>query len=98
MIPIGAMLALIGSSLVLLAAIGLVRLPDALARSHALAKAATLGIVFLLLPLGLATDRENASLELLVAVVFQFLTIPVASHLIARMVWRDRVPEDPPKP
>ena len=45
---IGELLALLGATLVLLSAIGVVRFADVLARLHALAKASTLGILLLL--------------------------------------------------
>ena len=45
----GELLALIGSIFVLLAAIGVVRFDDVLARMHALSKASTLGVLLMLL-------------------------------------------------
>ncbi len=44
----GEVLALLGAILVLLAAVGVVRFGDALARMHALAKASTLGVLLIL--------------------------------------------------
>ena len=45
---IGELLALIGSILILLSALGVIRFADVLARLHALAKASTLGLLLVL--------------------------------------------------
>ena len=46
---IGEFLALAGATFVFLAAIGVVRFPDALSRMHALSKASTLGVLLILI-------------------------------------------------
>ena len=81
-----AALGLGGALVILISMVGLVRLPDALCRAHALGKGMTLGISMLLLSLWLSLGTELAGLKVLAAVFFQFLTIPVASHLLARVV------------
>lgn len=80
-----AAMALGGALAVLVSMIGLVRLPDALCRAHALGKGMTLGISMLLVSLWLSLGTELAGLKVIAAVFFQFLTIPVASHLLARV-------------
>ncbi len=77
-----AALVLTGSLLILVAAIGLVRLPDVLCRSHAVAKAMTLGIFLMLFGLWVHLDGEEATLKIILAICFQVVTIPVASHLV----------------
>jgi multicomponent Na+:H+ antiporter subunit G len=84
-IVLGA-LTLTGALVIFVSAIGLLRLPDALCRAHALGKGMTLGISLLLLTLWLRLGTDLAGLKVLAAVFFQFLTIPVASHLLARVV------------
>lgn len=79
---------LLGSGVILLAAVGLIRLPDAVCRSHALGKAMTLGLVLVLVGLWLFLGTEAAGIKLPLAVLFQFLTIPVASHLLIRLAYR----------
>jgi multicomponent Na+:H+ antiporter subunit G len=81
-----AVMALGGALAVLVSMVGLVRLPDALCRAHALGKGMTLGISMLLISLWLSLGTELAGLKVIAAVFFQFLTIPVASHLLARVV------------
>ncbi len=78
----GALL-LSGCALMLLAAIGLVRLPDYYCRSHAVAKATTLGIGQILIAVWLQMGTEVAGLKIALALIFQFVTIPVASHLMS---------------
>jgi len=74
-----------GAVVVLISMIGLLRLPDALCRSHALGKGMTLGISLLMVGLWLSLGAELAGTKVMAAVFFQFLTIPVASHLLARV-------------
>lgn len=76
-------LALLGAAFTLVAAIGLVRLPETLWRMHAAAKAGTLGAGLLLLAVALATDASTAS-RAVAAAVFLVLTAPVAAHVLAR--------------
>lgn len=83
-----------GAAFVLLAALGLVRLPDVLCRSHALAKAMTLGISLMLAGLWIHLGREAGAggLKIALAVGFQLLTIPVASHLLSLVAWQRNLP------
>jgi len=79
---------LLGSLIILLSALGILRLPDALCRSHALGKGMTLGLVLVLVGLWLFLGVEEAGIKLPLVVLFQFLTIPIASHLLVRMAYR----------
>lgn len=85
-------LLLAGALVILISMIGLLRLPDALCRAHALGKGMTLGISLLLLSLWLRLGTELAGLKVVAAIFFQFLTIPVASHLLARVVFERNYP------
>lgn len=76
-----------GSLLVLLGAVGIVRFPDPLCRSHALGKASSLGVCLMLGGLWMALDNEVAGLRILMVIVFNLLTIPMASHLVALYVY-----------
>ena len=77
-----------GTGFIVVAAIGAVRLPDVLCRSHAVAKATTLGIFSLLLGLWVHLGGESVGLKILLAILFQWVTIPVASHLIGLLAWQ----------
>lgn len=79
-----------GAFFVVVAAVGVVRLPDVYCRSHALGKAMTLGVVLLLIGYG-AFVPEASWLKLGLAVLFQFMTIPVASHLFCLVAYRKGV-------
>ncbi len=96
-----AVLVLSGALLILAAAIGVLRLPDVLCRSHAVAKALTLGIFLLLLGLWVDQGEKQTALKLLLAIFFQVVTIPVGSHLVGLLAfetdiprWRQRAMDD----
>jgi multicomponent Na+:H+ antiporter subunit G len=86
----GPALALAGSVLTLLAALGAVRFGDALARMHALTKATTLGLVLVLLGGAVTLDSLNDVTSLLLAAVLQVLTMPVGANLMSRATYRAR--------
>jgi multicomponent Na+:H+ antiporter subunit G len=73
-----------GAVFMLLAAIGLLRLPDLLMRMSATSKAATLGAALMLL--GAAAHFGTAAVlgRAVVIAAFLFLTAPLAAHAIGR--------------
>ncbi len=81
-------LVVVGSALMLLAAVGVVRLPDVFARMHAGTKAASLGLACVLAGTAMFLPVPGASVKLVVAMVFQFVTAPVAVHVIGRAAYR----------
>lgn len=90
-----------GLLLMITSAIGLLRLPDLFCRSHAVAKASSLGIFLLLIALWLHLAPAVSGLKLGLAIFFQVLTIPVSSHLVGMLareknVTRWRGPASPP--
>lgn len=82
---------LLGSSVILLSAIGILRLPDAVCRSHALGKGMTLGLILVLVGLWAFLGLNAAGIRVPLAVLFQFLTIPIASHLLVRLAYRKNI-------
>ncbi len=80
----------IGSLLMLFAAIGVARFRNALARAHALTKAATFGVCLMLVGLWLALGDEISGLKLLLVIAFILLTIPLASHLVCLYFHRQK--------
>jgi multicomponent Na+:H+ antiporter subunit G len=86
----GPALALFGSVLTLLAAVGVVRFGDALARMHALTKATTLGLVLVVLGGALTVDHVNDVTSLVLAGALQVLTMPVGANLLSRATYRAR--------
>ncbi|MCX8157911.1 MAG: monovalent cation/H(+) antiporter subunit G [Verrucomicrobiae bacterium] len=89
---------LLGALLILTAAIGVVRLPDVLCRSHAVAKALTLGIFLMLLGLWLQLEDPRQGLKIVLAIFFQVLTIPVSSHLIGLISRQEMLHNNSPLP
>ncbi|MBN2528044.1 MAG: monovalent cation/H(+) antiporter subunit G [Deltaproteobacteria bacterium] len=84
----------IGAFFMLVAAIGVVRLPDLYQRLHASTKASTLGVAFILLAVALDAREVGVVTRCVVAIVFFILTAPVGSHLIARAAIRAGEPLD----
>ncbi|WP_217253573.1 monovalent cation/H(+) antiporter subunit G [Streptomyces sp. AC602_WCS936] len=85
---IGAVLLLLGCLQCLLGVIGMLRLPDVLSRSHAATKPQTLGILLVLVGVALRLRHGIDMGTLALIIFFQFLTSPVASHLVARSAYR----------
>lgn len=77
---------IIGVFFTVVAAIGLIRLPDIYSRAHAASKSATLGVMFVLFAalLHVWVDQRIFDARLLLGLFFVLLTAPVGGHLIAR--------------
>jgi len=77
-----------GCLLALVAALGVLRLPDLLTRMHAATKPQVLGLVLVLAGLAVRLREPGALGVLALAVLFQFATAPVATHMVARAGFR----------
>ncbi|MGH3665668.1 MAG: monovalent cation/H(+) antiporter subunit G [Egibacteraceae bacterium] len=84
-----ALVLLAGVLLSLLAAVGLHRFPDVFARMHAATKPATLGLLLVVGTVALRSPDPADTAKLLLAVGLQFLTAPVAAHMVSRAAYRD---------
>jgi multicomponent Na+:H+ antiporter subunit G len=84
-----ALLCLVGTFLIALTGIGLVRFPDVFCRMHAAGKAGTLGVVLVVLgtTVHFAGTEQDVWMRGVLAVFFQFLTSPAATHLLARAAY-----------
>lgn len=69
-------------------ALGLIRLPDAFSRMHATAKSDTLGAGLILSAFIVHYGMQTASLQVGAIIVFIAVSTPVATHLVARAVYR----------
>ena len=78
-----------GVMMIMLAAVGLLRLPDVYMRSHAAGKAATLGVCCVMLGAAFGLGGLGAFARALLTVIFLFVTIPVGAQLIARAALRN---------
>jgi multicomponent Na+:H+ antiporter subunit G len=92
LVVVGLLLVVTGTGFLLLAAIGVVRLRDVFARQHAAGKAATLGVATVLLGVAALIDDTASTVKLLLAIGFQLVASPTATHALARAAYRDGVP------
>jgi multicomponent Na+:H+ antiporter subunit G len=81
-----------GSFLMLVAALGVVRFPDVYTRMHAASKSVSLGLVCMLIALAILFNTPMIILKSIAGIIFVFLTIPVASHMIGRAAYLRKVP------
>jgi len=84
----GCVLLLLGATFSLVAAIGVVRLPDLYTRMHAASKAGAVGGGLVLIAVALTCFDVGVALRAIIGVVFLLLTTPVAAHLLARASYR----------
>jgi multicomponent Na+:H+ antiporter subunit G len=84
---IGELLALVGATLMLLSAIGVVRFTDVLARLHALSKASTLGVLLILTGVAVNLRDLNDLTSVVLAGVLHLLAAPPASNMVSRAAY-----------
>ena len=85
---VSVLLMLGGAFLCFAAGVGVLRFPDLLARMHAATKPQVMGLVLVLAGLALRLRSGGAVWALVLVVVFQLLTAPVAAHLVGRAGYR----------
>ncbi len=90
-----------GSMLMLLAAVGLIRLPDLPTRMHASTKAGSLGAALIMLAVAVAMPSADVWARAIAVIAFLLLTAPVAAHVIGRAgyfvgvpLWEGTVKDD----
>jgi multicomponent Na+:H+ antiporter subunit G len=85
---IAAVLLLFGAGFSLIAAIGILRLPDIYTRLHAASKAGATGAGAILLAVAVESFDAAVILRALLGIVFLLLSTPVSAHLLARAAYR----------
>lgn len=80
-------LLLLGALFVLVAAVGLLRLPDLLMRMHAATKAGTLGAGLCLIAVAVAMPDPSVVARALATLIFLLMTAPIAAHVIAHAAY-----------
>lgn len=75
---------IVGASLMLLASIGIIRLPDLPTRMHASTKSGALGTSLIMVAVALAFSDMAVSARAFAIISFIILTAPVAAHVIGR--------------
>ena len=83
---------LAGAAFALLAAIGVLRMPDVFTRMQAATKASTLGVGCLLAGAALQMGDFASFMRAMSIGAFVLLTTPVSAHVIARASYRAKVP------
>lgn len=84
---IAGVLLLVGGAFCLVAAIGLVRLPDVYTRMHAASKAGTLGSGIMILAIAIHAGTGDVALRAIAGILFFLLTAPISAHLLARAAY-----------
>jgi len=81
-----------GALFVLVASIGVVRMPDLYTRMSATSKAATFGAGLALLGVVVDADHLGTAARAIATIVFLVLTAPIAAHMIGRAAYVSGVP------
>jgi multicomponent Na+:H+ antiporter subunit G len=87
-----AVMWIVGPAFALLAAVGVLRMPDVFTRMQASTKASTLGLGCLAVGAALQLGDAWSAIRLFSIVAFLLLTTPVSAHVIARAAYRIGVP------
>ncbi|MCB5273463.1 Na(+)/H(+) antiporter subunit G1 [Arthrobacter sp. SO5] len=87
---VSAVFMVVGALMSLAAAVGLLRFPDLLSRMHAATKPQVLGLFLLLSAVGLQMRSLWVWPVLVVAWIFQLLTVPVSAHMVGRAGYRTK--------
>lgn len=80
-------LLLIGGAIVLIAGIGVLRLPDFFTRMHAATKAGAAGSGLILLGVAAMHPELGTWGKAAVAILFLLMTTPIAAHLLGRAAY-----------
>ncbi|MEG3636129.1 monovalent cation/H(+) antiporter subunit G [Micromonospora palythoicola] len=94
-ISLASALLLLGTALIAISAVGLIRLPDVYHRMNSVAKAASLGVSCVLLGVLLLTPGWRTAVVVLAAVGLQLFTAPVGGYALARAAYRSGAPLAP---
>ncbi|MCG3146860.1 MAG: Na(+)/H(+) antiporter subunit G1 [Verrucomicrobiae bacterium] len=79
-------LLIVGTAFMVTSSVGLVRLPDFYMRMHGPAKAATLGVICVLLAgvVYFTFEQDYFSIREVLAIAFIFITAPVGAHMLTK--------------
>ena len=81
----------IGVTFMIIAGIGIVRMPDLYLRMSAVTKAATLGAGCILVATAFHFEQADVTSRAVAAIIFLFVTAPVSAHMIARAAYANKV-------
>lgn len=89
---LGAILMMIGTAFVLVAGVGILRMPDLYMRISATAKATTLGVGCIVAAAAVHFGEPGVTSRAAAIIAFVLLTSPVAAHMIGRAAYFAGVP------
>lgn len=81
-------LIIVGTALMLISAVGIIRFPDFYVRMSAITKAATLGLFLLLIGIAIFFNTFGLSVKSFIIIALILLTNPVGAHAIARAAYK----------
>ena len=82
---------LLGGFFCLIAAIGVLRLPDVLTRMHASTKAGVLGSSLILIGSAIYLQETEITARVAATILFLMLTSPIGAHMIGRASVREMI-------
>lgn len=82
-----AFILVLGSTVMLIAAIGLIRLQDLFLRMHAASKTVSFGTALIAIALAMHFGDPTTVFQAMLIIVFTFVTAPVASHTLGRAAY-----------
>jgi multicomponent Na+:H+ antiporter subunit G len=87
---VAGVLCLLGGAFAVIAALGILRLPDVLTRMHASTKAGTLASALILVAVAIEFREMGVTAKAVAAILFLMLTAPLAAHMLGRSAVEDR--------
>ncbi len=88
----GAIMMVVGVFFILIAGVGLLRMPDMFLRMSTATKASTLGLGLILLGTAVFYWELGITSRAMATSIFVLLTAPVSAHMIGRAAYSDGVP------
>ncbi|MBC7124910.1 MAG: Na+/H+ antiporter subunit G [Bacteroidales bacterium] len=86
-----SLLIAIGSIFMLIASIGILKLPDFYTRMSAITKASTLGLGMILLGISIHFDQVGVFAKAFIIITLLLLTNPVGAHAISRAAYKQKI-------
>lgn len=90
-----SVLAILGASLVALAGLGILRLPDPLTRASAVSKAAALGLVLIIVAAIVGEWSARAVVVLVLVLIAHLITTPLSGLALAHAAYRSGTARSP---
>lgn len=81
-----------GSLFMLLAAVGVFRMPDLYTRMHAASKVGTIGVICVMLAVSFHFAELGIVTRSILIILFFLITAPVAAHMIGRSAFLSHTP------